>query len=312
MANRDEEKPAEINLQELKRELPYKWKPQTCGQYSAIMVGYIDARDVQDLLDEVCQPQNWQCEFYALKDRIFCKIGILLNGQWVWKSDCGHESHIEKEKGEASDAFKRAAVHWGIGRFLYTLPELRLRTAQHKGKWYPAIDGKIIRDKERLSVICSELVKVKTSGGRIIAEDGEPLDAEPIESSTPKPAATKATESEKASPMATDKVMATAQKLREGLLMLTNGDRIKAKAKLTELSRFLGKDGKTIEWTKDIDTLAREHPKWLYRIWGDVEKLLKKQGGGDLPANMADDDEAPPQEEEPDTPEEAEDEEISF
>ena len=43
---------------------------------------------------------------------------------WVWKWDCGTESNTEKEKGEASDSFKRACVNWGIGRELYTAPQI--------------------------------------------------------------------------------------------------------------------------------------------------------------------------------------------
>ena len=51
-------------------------------------------------------------------------VGALIGtyDTWVWKSDCGSESNIEAQKGEASDAFKRACFNWGIGRELYTAP----------------------------------------------------------------------------------------------------------------------------------------------------------------------------------------------
>ena len=49
-----------MELQNLKKELPYKWRVQSANQYSATCVAYIDARFVQDLLDEVCGQENWQ------------------------------------------------------------------------------------------------------------------------------------------------------------------------------------------------------------------------------------------------------------
>lgn len=111
------------DLKELKKELPYKWRVQSFSQSSkkATCVAYIDSRDVQDLLDDVCGPENWQDDYFEVKGNVYCKIGIRVNDSWVWKSDCGIESNVDAQKGEASDAFKRAAVKWGIGRFLYHL-----------------------------------------------------------------------------------------------------------------------------------------------------------------------------------------------
>jgi hypothetical protein len=74
-----------------------------------------------DLLDEVCGPENWQRVYQDIGGELFCGVGINVDGQWVWKWDRGSESNIEKEKGESSDAFKRAAVNWGVGRFLYSI-----------------------------------------------------------------------------------------------------------------------------------------------------------------------------------------------
>ena len=92
---------------------------------------YKTARCDMDLLDEVVGPENWQREHYECKGNLFCRVGIntnynvpalLQSVNWVYKSDCGSESNTEKEKGEASDSFKRACVNWGIGRELYTAP----------------------------------------------------------------------------------------------------------------------------------------------------------------------------------------------
>jgi hypothetical protein len=123
-----------MTIKELQKEIPYKWRVQSFSKNKpmAQCVAYIDARDVMKLLDEVCGVENWQDEYYSVNNMLFCKIGIKINevksmyklelDEWRWKSDTGSESNMEKEKGHSSDAFKRAAVKWGIGRFLYDLP----------------------------------------------------------------------------------------------------------------------------------------------------------------------------------------------
>lgn len=83
---------------------------------------YKDARVDQDILDETIGAMNWQREH--LRDNANCKVGIWDTDkkQWIWKEDTGTESNTEKEKGLASDSFKRACFNWGIGRELYTSP----------------------------------------------------------------------------------------------------------------------------------------------------------------------------------------------
>jgi len=129
-----------MNLGKLKKEIPFKWRVQSSNQYGASCVAYIDARQVQDLLDEVCGANNWQCKYEEHKGNLFCSIGIKCGDivDWVWKSDCGTESNVEKQKGEASDAFKRAAVMWGVGRFLYSKKIIKLPVKDNgKGKFLP-------------------------------------------------------------------------------------------------------------------------------------------------------------------------------
>jgi len=138
-----------MKLEDLKKDIPFKWRVQSANQYGASCVAYIDARQVQDLLDEVCGQEFWQSRYSEHKGNLFCEIGIktsvILNvddkkvnySNWVWKSDCGSESNIEKQKGEASDAFKRAAVMWGVGRFLYSKKIVKLPVKEKGGKWLP-------------------------------------------------------------------------------------------------------------------------------------------------------------------------------
>jgi hypothetical protein len=87
-------------------------------------LAYIDARDVMRRLDEVCGVDGWQNDYpWSDGKRVVCRIGILFSDssgeEWIWKSDGAGDTDTEGEKGALSDAFKRAAVHWGIGRYLY-------------------------------------------------------------------------------------------------------------------------------------------------------------------------------------------------
>lgn len=86
-------------------------------------LAYVDARYVMRVLDSpLVGPENWQCVYAPGADGILlCGIGILVDGTWIWKWDGAGETDIEGEKGAASDAFKRAAVKWGIGRDLYSI-----------------------------------------------------------------------------------------------------------------------------------------------------------------------------------------------
>ena len=94
----------------------------------ATLLLYQDARCAMNILDSKLGPTAWQREYYEAAGLLFCKIGIYdpETNQWLWKSDTGSKSNIEEDKGLASDAFKRAAVAWGIGRELYTAPRITI------------------------------------------------------------------------------------------------------------------------------------------------------------------------------------------
>ena len=84
---------------------------------------YKDARCDMNILDETVGPFNWQRQHEMLGDVMYCGVSIKdKDGNWVTKWDAGSESNTEKEKGQASDSFKRACFNWGIGRSLYTAP----------------------------------------------------------------------------------------------------------------------------------------------------------------------------------------------
>lgn len=95
--------------------------------YATLLI-YKDARVDQRLLDETVGPMNWQRSHEVIDGRLYCTVSVwdAEKGQWVCKQDVGTESNTEKEKGQASDSFKRACFNWGIGRELYSAPKIVL------------------------------------------------------------------------------------------------------------------------------------------------------------------------------------------
>lgn len=102
---------------------------------------YKDARVDMRLLDEVVGPMNWKREHEFINGNLFCTVSIRdEKGEWVSKQDVGVESNTEKEKGQASDAFKRACFNWGIGRELYTCPFVWINLSDNE--WKMGVGGK--------------------------------------------------------------------------------------------------------------------------------------------------------------------------
>lgn len=97
-------------------------------------LAYIDARDVEKRLDIACGIFGWQCnyELAATGGKVTCNIGILFDGVWVWKANGAGDTNVEGDKGSYSDAFKRAATKWGIGRYLYKCPSWWVEIDQYK------------------------------------------------------------------------------------------------------------------------------------------------------------------------------------
>jgi len=84
---------------------------------------YKTARVDRAILDETFG-DLWQNDFKVIDGKMYGGIGIYNKelGQFLWRWDCGTESNTEAEKGQASDAFKRAGFKWGIGVELYSAP----------------------------------------------------------------------------------------------------------------------------------------------------------------------------------------------
>lgn len=99
-----------------------------CTANGVSLLLYKDARVDQDILDETVTPMNWQRKH--TRDNANCIVSIWDEDkkQWIEKEDTGTESNTEKEKGLASDSFKRACFNWGIGRELYTAPFIWIKS----------------------------------------------------------------------------------------------------------------------------------------------------------------------------------------
>lgn len=90
----------------------------------AVVLAYVTNRAIMNRLDEVFGIGNWKNEYREWRDKgVLCGISVKLDGEWVTKWDGAEETNIEAVKGGFSGSMKRAAVQWGIGRYLYNLDE---------------------------------------------------------------------------------------------------------------------------------------------------------------------------------------------
>lgn len=111
---------------------------RTKDKSKGIALFYLDSREVQKRLDEVCGIDGWRSEMQETTEGVLCTISIRMpNGEWVSRTDGGEKSQVAPFKGACSDALKRAAAQFGIGRYLYYVPN----------SWYSLLnDGKIFAD----------------------------------------------------------------------------------------------------------------------------------------------------------------------
>src|SRR5688572_21062906 len=105
-----------------------EWRvgPTNADKSKGMALAYIDARAVMDRLDAVCGPDGWQCNYaFGSGTSTVCNLGVKMpDGEWIWKADGAGATDVEGEKGALSDALKRAAVRFGVGRYLYEMPNV--------------------------------------------------------------------------------------------------------------------------------------------------------------------------------------------
>lgn len=138
----------------------------------ATILAYKDARVDMNRLDEVTGGL-WQNKYERdSKGVLQCGIAIKIGDEWVWKWSCGTPSTFEKEKGEYSDAFKRAGFMWGIGRELYDFPMLLAELTSdearmEQGKWKATFKLKPTEWEwswEGKKLVAKQNGKIRTSG----------------------------------------------------------------------------------------------------------------------------------------------------
>lgn len=123
----------------------------TVSEKGLSLLLYKDARADMKILDEVFGPMNWQRKHEVIGGSLYCTVSVwdAEKKQWISKMDVGTESYTEKEKGQASDSFKRACVSLGIGRELYTAPCIWISADRVRIEKRP--DGKLYT-QERFTV----------------------------------------------------------------------------------------------------------------------------------------------------------------
>lgn len=133
---------------------------QSVNDKGAVLLLYKTARADMRILDEVFGAMNWQRHHEVVNGNLFCTISIYDadKGQWVSKQDCGVPSNTQGEKGEASDAFKRAGFSWGIGRELYDSPFIWIAGKVGKYDRFHVTDIQYDREKREFTrlTICDD------------------------------------------------------------------------------------------------------------------------------------------------------------
>ena len=113
-------------------ECDLEWRLQSCGEKNGKFWGkalaYITSRAVQDRLDEVCGPDNWQVSVRKEGDAYLSTLSIRVKHddgtvEWLSRTDGADATDVEPVKGGISGAIKRSAVLFGIGRYLYNLKD---------------------------------------------------------------------------------------------------------------------------------------------------------------------------------------------
>lgn len=126
----------------------------------AVLLLYKTARVDMRILDEVYGSMNWQRHHEVVNGNLFCTISVWdeNKSQWVSKQDVGTESNAEAEKGQASDAFKRAGFAWGIGRELYDAPFIWISGKVSKYDRFHVTDIQYDREKQAFTrlTICDD------------------------------------------------------------------------------------------------------------------------------------------------------------
>ncbi len=148
-----------------------EWRVQASGEFNgkvwARIIAYVTNRAIQQRLDDVVGMMNWKNEFLPLPNSVgngaMCGISIKFGDEWITKFDGADNTNIESTKGGLSGSMKRAAVQWGIGRYLYEV----------KAHYAECIDEQTYRSLKRHERDAYE--KAKTKIGKVFYWKAPPL-----------------------------------------------------------------------------------------------------------------------------------------
>ena len=146
---------------------------------------YKNARCDQNILDETVGPMNWQR--HHLRNNANCIVSIWdeKKAEWIEKEDTGTESDTERAKGLASDSFKRACVNWGIGRELYTAPDIRILPNQYESDGKYCLSRFYVSEIEYKDSVISHLsIRNKDTGEEVFHFDSEKPTLESVQKRT--------------------------------------------------------------------------------------------------------------------------------
>lgn len=190
---------------------------------------YKDARVDQYLLDETFGIFGWKRSHELIDGNLYCTVSVRNpeTGEWVSKQDVGTESNTEKEKGQASDSFKRACFNWGIGRELYSAPFIWIGSDKikleknDKGKWVTYDRFKVIEIGYNDAGSINKLTVISEKSGKEVYRYGAkeaPKDESKEETKTETPKAP--TEEELKAPLSKDQEKELMDKIGDDVAIL--------------------------------------------------------------------------------------------
>lgn len=189
-----------------------KFKPQMVKNNRCLAMAYIDARLIQDRLDEVLGVENWEDAYKILPDgSVMCRLRLKLGDRWITKTDVGSLSEQpdsgDRLKAAFSDALKRAAVKFGIGRYLYRLP----------AQWvdYDPVKKQIAQVPQLPAFALPNGKAKPAQSGFVSTESKKEEKGEPVKPATVKAEAPKA-EAPKAEPLPTPPATKGEKEVRTG------------------------------------------------------------------------------------------------
>src|SRR5262245_50739588 len=155
-----------------------KFKPQVVKGTRALALAYVDVRAIMDRLDDVLSVENWQDHYRLLPDNsVMCLLRLRIGDRWITKCDVGSPSDQpdsgDRLKAAFSDALKRAAVKFGIGRYLYRIPQQwaeydavkkQFTSSPQLPDWATAASAKSVRENRQVAEIRNKRAGLPTSG----------------------------------------------------------------------------------------------------------------------------------------------------